>query len=245
MLFLKVYVPCFLLVILFLLTRKILFLVIPLIVLREKFLPIVIFIVLVMISIVFSSPSLYRLSVRFYFDTFGVESNFDKLPEPPYIIMSNYNSKSNVLSYTAHLLFPHNPLLISSNVYKGFLDRIYKKGEILYVSSTKRNYNDMRDKISQETKKGKSVFCYIEDMKNDKKNYSISELRSGIFSIAKELKIPIVPVVMDTLVPSDAVTMGKFRIIVGDHRKVENVKTCMTDVLRWMKNKLDILKIRK
>ena len=103
----------------------------------------------------------------------------------------------------------------------------------------------MRDKISQETKKGKSVFCYIEDMKNDKKNYSISELRSGIFSIAKELKIPIVPVVMDTLVPSDAVTMGKFRIIVGDHRKVENVKTCMTDVLRWMKNKLDILKIRK
>lgn len=65
---------------------------------------------------------------------------------------------------------------------------------ILYINGdNKGNYGYIRDVIQKHIENGISIIAFPEKTKEKTSSDDIAEFRSGLFSIAKELNIPIVP----------------------------------------------------
>lgn len=197
-------------------------------------------------SLIFKLPGLYRFCANFFFKVgLQLEENFSDIPKNPCILMSNYSAKTNILGYMAHMIIPHKFCLVLSNSNKNIVDRIYEKDKLIYVDNKKGNYQKIKEEIKDKVEKGYYIFCYIEDIAPEKRPYKIKKLRSGIFNIAKELNIPIVPMVTDSI-PTfyGLATFSKFRIRIGEQISVKNTEKAMGNVLRWMQKNLNIMSIR-
>jgi 1-acyl-sn-glycerol-3-phosphate acyltransferase len=216
----------------------------------------IVFAVCILLSIVFGMPSLYRFSARFLYRTcMNLEENFCDIPTTPCILVSNYSAKNNILGYLANATIPVKISMIFSNaftntlsrVYVNILNRLYEKDALICISKQKGhgNYQKLKDDIADRLAKNYYIFCYVEDLPSERRPYKIKKLRSGIFNIAKELSVPIVPIVTDSIPTLYGITtFSKFRIVIGEPKIVENPKDTMKNVLMWMQKKLKVMSIR-
>jgi lysophospholipid acyltransferase (LPLAT)-like uncharacterized protein len=127
------------------------------------------------------------------------------------------------------------------------LSRIYNYDRIIYLSLGKsKNYDYLKISIKRILDKGYNVFVYIEDNDKTKVPYTIKSIKSGVFNIAKDLDVPIVPIVSDSynwkniFLPFPI----SYRIKIGSPIFVKNIKTDMDIVLNWMKKSLKLLSIQ-
>jgi 1-acyl-sn-glycerol-3-phosphate acyltransferase len=209
--------------------------------------PIVIFCTCLIIAAVFKIPSLYRLGTNALFKGgFNLDANFEKIPDKPCILMANYCAKKNALDYFSNATIPHKFALILSSSHAFLVDRVYEKDRLIYVGhKSKDNYQKIKKSIQDHLKKGYYIFCYIEDITDEKRPFKIKKLRSGIFSIAKELSVPVVPIVMDSISHWFGLfTRHNYRIHVGDPLYVENVPETMKFVKRYMEKTLNVMALR-
>lgn len=201
----------------------------------------------VIISVIIKSPPLFRKTCDFYFNYgFDLKENFYKIPEKPCILVSNYCAKNGQgLGYLGQFNLPIKYCLVVSDIAQILLKRVFEEDKLIFVPhGSKNNYNIILEKVKEKIEQGYYIFCYIEPSSYEKRAYKINKIRSGMFSIAKQLDIPIVPLVMDNVTYSEGILFSpSYRIHVGDTIIVKDVEESRKKVLRWMTKKLNIMGI--
>ena len=151
--------------------------------------------------------------------------NFWKLPEYPTIIVSNYiyDRAENITCIT----IPKSLAIIIADNFAA-LTHVDSVINNCIIKKKSNDYNNIKKNIAKAITDGHSVFAYITKPSH---NRNIGKIRSGMFSIAKELGIPITPIVFDYIysiygyIPSQ-----KYRIRVGDTFLVNNIEKDMEKV---------------
>ena len=120
---------------------------------------------------------------------------------------------------------------------------IFQKGKYIPVPSKDSNYDDIKEQIREHIKT-KSIFVYPEMVKKRTDIYELCEFRTGIFNIAKELNIPVVPVVIDHIkygiggiIPSRRpcqIHIGRPYTINDDDNTINIIREWMSTRLRSM-----------
>ena len=204
----------------------------------------------ILLSIIFAIPRMYRYFTKILYK-FGLNVKQDgKIPNVPCIIVSNYCTKkfkTHLLSYMSHCTISDKLCIVVNDSMPNILSRIYNYDRIIYLSLGKsKNYDYLKISIKRILDKGYNVFVYIEDNDKTKVPYTIKSIKSGVFNIAKDLDVPIVPIVSDSynwkniFLPFPI----SYRIKIGSPIFVKNIKTDMDIVLNWMKKSLKLLSIQ-
>jgi hypothetical protein len=169
--------------------------------------------------------------------------NIENIQQKPTIYMANY--PSNYVEYMTHGLFGDKfCLLVHHGAMKG-LKYIY--GEEYLISVQKGNFEKIQKQVKKKIEEGFSIFCYVErDYYNRKSDYNICELRSGIFSIAKNINATITPVCIDHITYTCGIVDDDiFKIKIGDTKYVFNVEESLEYVKQFLKNELKKMKSNK
>jgi hypothetical protein len=187
--------------------------------------------------------SLLRMSNQFVFhNCLGLEIDYSLLPKYPTIFVSNY--PSNYVEYTANtLLAPKMCLLLWGDAIK-IVKLIYGKDNLIGVN--KGEFDKIQDIVMSKMKEGYSIFAYIEkDYTMRKSIYNIDSLRTGMFTIAKNLGVTITPVVFDHFEHSlGIVNNNVYKIFVDKTRIVTDVDEEVLKVSNLFKRKLGHFKIK-
>jgi hypothetical protein len=94
---------------------------------------------------------------------------------------------------------------------------------------------NLRDKITKHINHGRSVFAYITKYPLDIPNV-IHTVRTGIFSIAKELDIPITLVAIDFIdTKFHNIQKQNFHLEIGDTFKVDNIQQAVYNSRKYYK----------
>lgn len=219
-----------------------------------------VFLFCIIFAFIFKLPKIYRLGTRFlYRYGFNLKHNFHKLPDKPCIICSNYNSKPNIVDFAANSLFPVKTVLIINNPYLEILvSRFYEKDRYIRMEKEQNNFGTLKNKIKKFIDNGYYVFVYVErhvqrnnylnnvSIQHDvnKTTFSITDLRKGMFKIAHELRVPIIPVVISSIPFEYPFTTNiNYEILLGDVQYVDDVEKTMKDVLCFMKKNLRRMKL--
>ena len=151
---------------------------------------------------------------------FILNTEFDKLPSHPSILICNYCSDR--IENLSCILFPIDIAIMMRESLKTtmFLHKLVKWP---IFTKLKGNFEDTKLQIKHHIKAGRSVFTYITRPPKIRPNI-ISGIRSGTFRIAKDLNTPITLVCIDyvdTLFGS--ITKQNFRIRVGKTFMVKDI----------------------
>lgn len=248
------------LIFLFIKTKQIIYILIYLFIFREYSLVIFISIFCFLFAFIFNQPSIFRFGVNIlFYKGFNLTHNFEDIPNQPCIIVSNYNSKRNIVDYCANCIFPVKTVLfVNSKLFSIIVPRLYEKDRYYIFPSELDNFNIVETKIKEYISKGYHVFVYVERhvqtkkyLKNikiakeiNKTPMTISCLRQGIFQIAHNLKIPILPVVMSSIrLDSLFITEKNFQIKIGTLKYVDNVEETINEVFYFMKKNLRLMRL--
>ena len=152
-----------------------------------------------------------------YKKIFAFSHNFHKLPNKNTIIVSNH--PHNPIDYTAFKMLPKKIAIVAGGLHF-FVRWTCEKDEYIFYNNNKnKNFDELKLKI-QDKIKNMSILVFVENYKRIKytnNGRKVARLRTGIFTIAKELNIPITPLVIDRIHSSyGMVTEQPFRMIVGD-----------------------------
>lgn len=151
---------------------------------------------------------------------FKLHTDFEKLPNKPSILICNYCI--NRIENLASVLFPCDIVIVMRDIAKKYLfDNTVK----WYIPiKYKNNYETVKKEILHHTSLGRYIFLYISiGFNNDTRIY---KLRSGTFSIAKELNIPITMVCIDHIYTDifGRIPYQNFRMKIGDTFYVDDIK---------------------
>ena len=151
---------------------------------------------------------------------FKLHTEFDKLPGYPSILICNY-CKDRIENF-ACILFP---LDLAIMMRDGFAKaKFHELVKWPIFTKAKDNYEDTKMQVKQHISSGRSVFTYITKPPSIKLGLS-PYVRTGAFSIAKQLNIPITLVCIDYIdTRFGSITKQNFRIRVGDTFIVEDVQ---------------------
>jgi hypothetical protein len=170
-----------------------------------------------------------------YHPTLRIKTNFKKLPSYPSIIVCNYcNDRLENLSC---ILIPKNMAIMMRDGLKKTtkLDKLVKWP---IFTEEKNSYDNTKKEIIDHVKDGRSIFTYITKYPRNVPNY-IPKIRSGMFSIAKELDLPITLVAIDYIdIKFNIIQDQNFYIEIGDTFKVDNVQESMYKARKFYTNKL-------
>ena len=121
-------------------------------------------------------------------------------------------------------------------------DKIYSPDRSIFINlSDKNNYNKLRHQIKQSIEGGENVFMYFDTNRTNinRKRFSLMGVRNGAFNIARELDIPITPIVMDHLyISGGIIPPQRFEICVGESRCIRS-KNDVDEILRFYKKTLN------
>lgn len=132
--------------------------------------------------------------VRNEWNSMNFTENFRDLPSTNSIIIANYPSE--LIEYSAILLIPRKITPIIISVIKPFVK--FGIDLLLVNKEQKNNYQHLKKSIKDKIKHG-SIFCYINNPSTIIHKGHLGQIRKGIFNIAYELKIPITPMMVDTI----------------------------------------------
>lgn len=167
------------------------------------------------------NTELVEIVKQIYIPNFNLITDFSKLPDTPSIIVCNYCHDR--IENLACILIPRHIVIMMRDQVRNTtkLDKIVKWR---IETKDKDSYEDTKKQILEHTRQGRSIFTYITKHPKHKINY-ISKIRTGVFHIAKELDIPITPIVIDFIdTKFGSIPYQNFRIITGETFKVTNVK---------------------
>lgn len=125
---------------------------------------------------------------------FHLKDNFDAFPDFPCILIANY-CRSRAENPLSMLLPRRMGLLMQDGFEKHNLHKIIDKA--IYVRGHgKGNFQIIKDKVKESIDEGRDVFAYI----NSPSYYNyIGKMKSGLFQIAIDYQIPILPVAFDII----------------------------------------------
>lgn len=155
---------------------------------------------------------------------FNLKTEFNKLPSYPSILVCNYCKDR--IENVACILFPKDLAIMMRDGLKKTM-HFHKVVKWPIFTKAKGNYEDTKSQVKEHIEAGRSVFTYITKHPKIRPDI-ISNVRSGTFSIAKELNVPITLVCIDYVdTYFGAITRQNFRIRVGDTFMVEDVNASM------------------
>lgn len=216
------------------------------------FLPLLLFppfflVVSTIITILLGKKDYHRTNVKAFFHNYIKPKILGhKLPDYPSIIVANY--PTTYLEYLANYLLSDNICIL---LYKGsfiqsrIVKYFYSSDQIIFVGRGKE-FLDTQNKIKSKIDSGYTVLVYAEKRFYDRPSkYDISRLHSGIFSIAKNAKIPITPIVFDHIDHDfGIVTNSNYKIYIDKPRYVTDVQKEMDMASKLFRKKLKFFKIK-
>jgi hypothetical protein len=204
-----------------------------------------------MIYIMFNHKQIYsetnlkirRIITNFFRTNFKFVTNFGKLPTIPCIIVANYitDRVENFVSIT----IPLKISIISRDWIINYskLDKIVSGFIIRYKDGG--TYNSIKTQIADKISQKYCVFSYVSKGKNQKYRY-ITKIRSGMFRIANELQVPIVPVCIDYIDSVyGAIPKQRFEIRVGNMMFVNDIKKSINIVRKFFVKTFEEMKLKK
>jgi hypothetical protein len=180
--------------------------------------------------------SIIRSEVNFLFNScFNMKDNFQDLPSYPSIIICNYCYDR--LENLASILIPKDISIIMDNKVNNITKlNSLVKNVIIRKGENKNNYNNVKNEIIKNIKNNKSIFVYVNKCCSFKKGY-VGRMRSGIFKIAQETKIPITEICIDYIDNNFGIIKKQnFFIKVGSTFIVEDWKKTMKNTRIFFKN---------
>ena len=120
---------------------------------------------------------------------------------------------------------------------------IFQKGKYIPVGSDESNYDQIKEQIRNHIKT-KSIFVYPEIISTRRHIYELCPFRSGIFRISRELKIPIVPLVIDHIKYGQGGLIDrnqKLKIHIGKSYFIQDDNS-IKEIHSWMASKLQSLR---
>ena len=158
---------------------------------------------------------------KIYNPTLILKTNFKKLPDIPTIFVSNYcNDRLENLSC---ILIPKNIAILMRDGLKK-TTKLHKLVKWPIFTKANKNYEHTKNEIISHVNEGRSIFAYVTKYPLDKPNV-IHKVRSGLFSIAKELNIPITLVAIDFIdTKFNNIQRQNFHIKIGETFKVDNIR---------------------
>lgn len=114
-------------------------------------------------------------------------------PDQPYIFAQNHtNHLDHVMLYNATPHFKQGLELESHFEYPFYGAFMRKRGTIPVKKGAKNQTEDLREKIRREIDEGRSILAFPEGSRT--RSGYVQPFRKGIFYIARDLGVPIVPV---------------------------------------------------
>ena len=166
---------------------------------------------------------------------FKLHKEFDKFPNKPSIFVCNYCTDR--IENMASLLLPGNHAFIMRDGLKRIQIHHLVKWPI--YTKAKDNYETTKQEILHNIKSGRHVFAYVSKPPKLRPDY-ISSVRTGLFSIAKQLNIPITLVCIDYIdTYFGAITKQNFRIRIGDTFMVDDVSSNVFKVKKFFKETMN------
>ena len=174
-----------------------------------------------------------------------LQLDYSLLPKHPTIFISNY--PANHIEYIANTLLSKKMcLMIWGRVNTSKLVKLlYGKDSVIIVD--KGSFDKTQKTIMSKMKEGYSIFVYAENSYSDRKDkiYTNVPLRTGIFSIAKNIGATITPVVFDHIEHSFGfVKNNDYKIFVDKTRIVTDIDEEILQVSNLFTRKLRRFKIK-
>lgn len=188
----------------------------------------------------------YRaLSHAFFKGELTTLENLCDLPTKPTIILANY--PSNYVEYIIHAFLHERVCLLLHGPAVSIVKHIYGKDNIIGVD--KGSFESLQVKVKEKMDNGYHIFAYIErDYYNRVSVYDITELRTGMFSIAKNIGATITPVAIDHIDHVFGILENTyFNIVVGPTSYVtdDNIEERMRETKLFLVNNLAKMRIKK
>lgn len=192
---------------------------------------------LVLLSLLGGRFSVFRIASIFLFNS-NLNLNINsKLPTTPTIIMANY--PANYCEYLVQGLFGDKICLVVHGPAIKILQFIHGKKRLIPVNG-KNQFYLVEKEVRKKIQEGYHIFCYVEKEYHNRKNkYAIDTVRSGMFSIAKNVNCTITPIVVDHISNFNGVIDNfNFNIFIDKTRYVKDVKKEVDNVTKLYRNKL-------
>jgi hypothetical protein len=173
-----------------------------------------------------------------FYNQLNLKINTHKIPNKPTIFMSNY--PANYIEYFAQGLFGDKVCLLVHAPAIKMLQFIMGKSRLISIVEKEGQFFETQKKIKEKMDDGYHIFCYVErKYHNRDKIYDVDSIRSGIFSIAKNINATITPLVIDHIDHfMGFVDNSSFKIHIDDTRIVGNVEKEIKNVEKLYKKML-------
>ena len=161
--------------------------------------------------------------------------NISNIPKNPTIFITNYPS-----NYIEYLI----PMFLGDKVCLLVRDHAVKTIKYLYgidniIGVEKGKFDKLQKQIKEKMDQGYHIYSYVErDFYNRKNMYNITELRSGMFSIAKNINVTITTIVSDHVEHIGGIINNNFKIIIGKTKYVKNVSKEMENTSKFFRKNL-------
>lgn len=145
-----------------------------------------------------NKPSLRERVSKIYNNFFNVKHNFSLIPETPCIIVCNH--PANLFDSIGTILIPKDLVFISasgnsfSNMFRNKL-----LGDMIYVGKKQPSYESIKSQVALKLGEKKFIVAYVSTGKPTSNGAWFGRVRTGMFRIAKELGVPVVPIIFDKL----------------------------------------------
>ena len=175
-----------------------------------------------------------RTSVQQIFtEHFMLKTNFDQFPERPSIIVANY-CKDRMENMACVLL----PGKIAIMMRRGLtILGLHKLVKWPLFTEESGNYEKTKNLVMGHALQGHHVFGYITTKTLMRPDLFV-KIRSGMFSIAKDLGIPVTPVAFDyiDMGPLGQIPPQNYEIRVGKTEHVTNVQLSMRKTMHFFRD---------
>lgn len=177
-----------------------------------------------------NDEKLRKIVREVYSPVLNLKTNFERLPVQPSILVCNYCNDR--LENLACILIPKDiAIMMKSSVRK--LDRLIKWPILI---GEKDAYEYSKKEIRRHVDEKRSVFSYVTSYPKDEPTL-IRKVRSGMFSIAKELNIPITMVAIDYIdIRCNRINRQNFQIEIGETFFVDDVDLGVRKSKRFFKD---------
>ena len=169
---------------------------------------------------------------------FRFKNNFEKLPGHTTIYVSNYISDRYENISIMTLPVDICPIMAEFFVSKLKFDKILTH-VITRKNSSKNNFEEIRNKVRDTLDQNISIFVYVEK-ESSCVGTEVGVIRSGMFSIAKELGVTITPICFDRIKYDTFGIIHKqnYRIAVGDSFLVTDIKEAIYKTRVFLREQL-------
>lgn len=182
------------------------------------------------------------VSNNIFSSQFKLHKEFEKFPSHPTILVCNYCTDR--VENIACMMFPTNISIMMRDGLKQTM-KFHRIVKWPIFTKAKGNYLDTKNQVLENIKQGRSIFTYVSSYPSLRPEY-ISKLRSGMFSIAKELNVSVTPVCVDYIdTYFGAITNQNFRIRVGDTFMIDDTNISIQKTKKFFKETMKEFKKRK